>query len=75
VFYVSILKGDTSNFSEYYDPFIKNGIIHTISIDDLLTKINSYADLKNKIPPKTNQDIISYFFNDKKKIDLQKVLI
>ncbi len=75
VFYVSILKGDTSNFSEYYDPFIKNGIIHTISIDDLLTKINSCDVLKTKLPPKTNQNIVNRFFNDKKKIDLQKVLI
>ena len=75
VFYVSILKGDTSNFSEYYDPFIKNGIIHTISIDDILTKINSYVELKSKITSKTNQDIVNYFFNDEQKIDLEKILI
>ena len=75
VFYVSIFKGDTSNFSEYYDPFIKNGIIHTISIDDLLTKINSYPELKSKILSKTNQNIVNYFFNDEQKIDLKKILI
>ena len=74
VFYVSILEGNTSNFSEYYEPFIKNGIIHTISIDDLFAKVNSYDYLKTKLSSKVNQDIINYFFNNKKKIDLQKVL-
>ena len=74
VFYVSILEGSTSNFSEYYEPFIKNGIIHTISIDDLFAKVNSYDYLKTKLSSKVNQDIINYFFNNKKKIDLQKVL-
>jgi len=75
VFYVSILKGDQSNFSEYYDSFIKNGIIHTISIDELDKKINSFNHMKINSTLENNQEIVNYFFNIKQKIDLEKILI
>lgn len=74
VFYVSVFKGETSNFSEYYEPFIKNGIIETISIDELFSKINSSINSKFQDIPKIKQDILNYFFNNGKQTDLRNLL-
>ena len=74
VFYVSVFQGDKSNFSEYYQPFIDNHIIETISIDDLSHKIDSYDYSKLLDMPKTKQDILNYYFNNGKQTDLKNIL-
>jgi len=38
----------------------------TKKIDDLFTKVNSCNYLETKLSSKVNQDIINYFFNNKK---------
>ena len=74
VFYVSVLKDASSNFSEYYSFFIKNSAIEIISIDDLNLKIKSFTDLKLNTTSKIQQNIINQFFNNGKQVNLKNLL-
>lgn len=74
VFYVSVFEGGKSNFSEYYQPFIDNHIIETISINELSHKIESYDYSKPLDMPKIKQDILNYYFNNGKQTNLKNLL-
>jgi hypothetical protein len=74
VFYVSVSKNESSNFSEYYEPFIKNGVIETIPIDNLNLKIDKQFNLEFNDISTIKQNTINYFFNKVDQRNLKNIL-